>query len=187
MNQILINFLFLLLALGIIFLLVGTLAYGGILAAPWVPLRKKDVKRALALARLKPGEALYDLGSGDGRIIIAAGKDFGAKAIGYEVAFLPYLYSYVKILIMGLYGRVGVKYKNFFKEDLSGADVVISFLLPRAMVALKEKYIRELKPGTRIVSCVWLIPGWIPELIDKPSKNDVKIYLYILKDYSVQR
>lgn len=187
MEEILKNFLFLLIALGIIFLLVGTMAYAGILAAPWVPLRKKDVIRALSLAHLKSGEVLYDLGSGDGRIIIAAGRDYGVNATGYEIAFLPYLYSYVTILTMGLYGKVKVKYKNFFKEDLSRADVIVSFLLPKAMIKLKEKYMSELRPGTRIISCAWLIPGWTPDRIDRPSNNDIKIYLYTVKENFVQK
>ncbi len=187
MLEILKNFLFLLIALGIIFLLVGTMAYAGILAAPWVPLRKKDVIRALALAHLNRGEVLYDLGSGDGRIIIAAGRDYGVSATGYEIAFLPYIYSYVKIILVGLRGKVRVKCKNFFKENLSDADVIVSFLLPKAMIKLKEKYTSELRPGTRIISCAWLIPGWTPDRIDRPSNNDIKIYLYTIKDNSVQK
>jgi hypothetical protein len=80
----------------VIFLVLGTFALGGILAAPWVPLWQKDIRRMLKLANVKPGETVYDLGAGDGRIVIMAGKEFGAKAIGYEIAILPYLAARVK-------------------------------------------------------------------------------------------
>src|SRR3989339_229728 len=87
----------------IFFFIIVSFAYGGLLAAPYVPMWKKDVQRALDLAKIKPNETLYDLGSGDGRIIIEAARAYGAKAIGFEIALLPYIYSYVKIKLMGMH------------------------------------------------------------------------------------
>jgi len=75
---------------------------------------------------LKPGEALYDLGSGDGRLIIAAARDFKAKAVGYEVAVLPYFVSYIRILINKLTPKVKVKFKNFYKENLGNAVYAVA-------------------------------------------------------------
>lgn len=156
------------------------MAYAAIIAAPWVPLGKKDVQRALRLAKVGPNDLVYDLGSGDGRIIIAAAKEFKAKSVGFEIAFLPYIISYVKIFLGGLAGKVQVRLKNFYKFNLGDASVVITFLLPKAMGKLDEKMKRELKPGTRIITCAWRIPGWTPDLIDKPEKC-ISMFLYTVK------
>jgi len=162
----------------VLLLILGTFALGGYLAAPWVPLWKKDVRRMLNLAELKPGETVYDLGAGDGRIIIMAASEFGAKAVGFEIAILPYFLAYIRILLRGLKLRVALKYRNFFKEDLSKADVICAFLTPQAMKKLKPKLEKEAKSGCRIVSYAFSIPGWQPIKTDKPSKNKAIIYLY---------
>jgi len=161
-----------------IFLILITFAWAGLIAAPWVPLWKKDVKRMLDLAGLKPGETVYDLGAGDGRIIIMAAKDYQAKAIGFEFAILPYLLGYIKIVILGLRGKAWLKYADFFKQDFSKADVICIFLTPGAMEKLKTKLKTEKKPSCRIVSYAFSIPGWQPEKIDKPNKKSAAIYIY---------
>lgn len=177
----LIDFLFLLFSLAAIFLFIGTFAYAGIIAAPWVPTRKRDIERVLRLSQVKPNEILYDLGSGDGRIIIAAAQHFGARSVGYEIAFLPYIYSYVKIIFMGLFPKARVRFKNFFKENLKDADVIVTFLLPKGIERLKKKYEKELRVGSRVVSCAWEIPGWTPERVDKPNTCEIAVYVYIIK------
>jgi len=142
---------------------------------------KKDVQRALDLAKIKPNETLYDLGSGDGRIIIEAARAYGAKAIGFEIALLPYIYSYVKIKLMGMHKDVQINLGNFFENDLGKANVITAFLSTRAMAKLKDKFEKELKPGTRVLSFVFRIEGWEPEIIHKPKEKDLPIYLYRIK------
>lgn len=161
-----------------LFIILGTFALGGISAAPWVPLWQKDSRRMLEVAGLKPGEELVDLGAGDARIVAIAAKDFGADAIGYEIAILPYFLGHIRILTKGLGGRAKLKYRNFFKQDLSSADVICAFLTPQAMKKLKPKFEKEVKPGARIVSYAFSVPGWQPTKIDKPSKKTTAIYLY---------
>lgn len=160
------------------FVVLGTFALGGILAAPWVPLWKRDVRRMLDLAQVKPGEILYDLGAGDGRIIITAAKEYQASATGFEIAVLPYFLAYIKIILLGLRGQARLKYRNFFKEDLSQADVICVFLTPPAMEKLKPKFDKELKTGARIVSYAFDIKGWTKTKIDKPKEKSTAIYLY---------
>lgn len=175
------DFLNIIVLLGLFFfiiLILGTFALGGILAAPWVPLWNRDVKRLMDIAAVKKGEKLYDLGAGDGRIIILAAKEYGATAVGYEIATLPYFVGYIKILLLGLRGKARLKYRNFFHEDLSDADVICAFLTPAAMEKLKPKFEQETKPGCRIVSYAFHIPGWEPTKIDKPNKKTASIYLY---------
>ncbi len=163
-----------------LFLILGTFALAGFSAAPWVPLWKKDVRRLLQVAKLEPGEILYDLGAGDGRIIIIAAEEFGAKAIGFEFAVLPYVLGCIKIRLKGINRQAKLKYRNFFVQDLSSADVICTFLTPPAMKKLKPKLEKEAKAGCRIVSYAFSIPGWVPTKIDKPNPKVAAIYLYQL-------
>jgi hypothetical protein len=168
----------LLIFLVFVIILLVTFAWGGLLAAPWIPARKRDVSRILKMASLKPDEVLYDLGSGDGRLIIAATRDFKAKSVGFEVAILPYFLARAKILLLGLRPKIDLKYKNFYGVNLGQADVVTTFLSPWAMRKLKSKFQRELKPGCRVVSYAFSIPGWQPVAVDKPSQNELTVYVY---------
>src|SRR3989338_8816996 len=90
-------FIFWLIFIVLLMLILGTFALAGLSAAPWVPLWKKDVIRMMRLANIKPGEVVYDLGAGDGRIIIIAVREFGAQSTGFEFAILPYILGYIKI------------------------------------------------------------------------------------------
>ncbi len=166
-------------ALGLFLLILGSFALGGFLAAPWVPLWKKDVKRMLTIAKVNSNDLVYDLGAGDGRIICAAAKDFGARAVGFEIAVLPYFFGWLTIYTGGLQKKATLRYRNFFYEDFKDASVVCMFLMPAALKKLKSKLETECKPGTRIVSYAFAIPGWTPAVVDKPSESEATIYLYV--------
>ncbi|MFX1489349.1 MAG: SAM-dependent methyltransferase [Promethearchaeota archaeon] len=120
--------------------------------APWIPTRMKKVRQMLSLANIQPDEILYDLGCGDGRFIIRAARKFKAKAIGIEINPLLYVWCQLVITILGLRRRVQIKYGNFYKCNLSSADVVICFLLPHTNNSLEDKLLRELKPTARVIS-----------------------------------
>ena len=162
----------------LIMIVLGTFALAGILAAPWVPLRKKDVRRMLRLAEVKPGEQVYDLGAGDGRILIIAAKEFGANSTGFEMSVLPYFVAYTKIKLLGLKSRIKLKYCDFYRQNLSQADVICTFLSSKAMEKLKTKIAREAKPGCRIVSYAFSIKGWQPKKTDKPDQKTATVYVY---------
>jgi len=151
-----------------------TLAYGGLSAAPWVPTRKYHVERAMKLADLKPGETFVDLGCGDGRLVAAA-AELGNRAIGYEVALLPYVLA--KIRTWRFRDRTIIRYKSLWNADLREADVVYMFLMPESTQKLREKMDREMKPGSRVISYVWKMKDWEPMAVDS-VKNDLKFYLY---------
>lgn len=159
-------------------LVLGSFAIGGHSAAPWLPLWRRDVRRMLTLARIQPGELLVDLGAGDGRIVVMAAEEFGAKAIGYEIAYLPYFYARFIIVVRNLRGKATVQCKNFFKVQLDQADIVCAFLTPDGMAKLKPKLEKEIKPGARVVSYAFPIPGWEPVVRDKPTEKQTAIYLY---------
>lgn len=160
---------------------MSTIAMAFLSLAPWLPARKKDLKRIFKLADLKPGEIFYDLGCGDGKIVIYAAKHYSAKAIGIELA-LP-LYLICKIRQLFNYKKnITIKFKNLFQENLRDANVVYVFgMKSKLKNKLKQKLEKELKQGARVISYSFPIKGWTPKIIDKPTERDLKIYLYELK------
>ncbi len=164
--------------LGLLILVFGSAALGSFKAAPWVPTFQRDVRRMLELADLQRGETLIDLGSGDGRFVIAAARDFGARAIGYELSLLPYLVSQLRVVFGGLRGRVQIRARDFLAADLSMADVITIFLTPMAMTKLSKKFAQGLKPGCRIVSIAFPLPDWTPEAVNRPTPHAARVFLY---------
>ncbi len=120
--------------------------------APYVPIRKKLTKDLLFFGGLSAGDIFYDLGSGDGRILISAVKNFGVeKAIGYEVALWPYLKSKFLIKHSRLDGYVSIHRKNFFNDNLSGANFIYMYLFPGLVDKLAYKIAGECQAGTKIL------------------------------------
>jgi SAM-dependent methyltransferase len=147
--------------------------------APWVPSNKKDYKRIFKLANLEQDEVFYDLGCGTGRLVLYANKNFQAKTIGLEVALPLFLMCKVRQLFNSN-SNIVFKFKNLYKEDLSQADVIYFFGIPETVnSALRQKLEKEAKKGARIISYVFQIRDWFPQVIDKPTENDKPIYLYI--------
>ncbi len=145
--------------------------------APWVPTRMKKVRQMLTLADIQPDEILYDLGCGDGRFIVTAARKFGAKAIGIELNILLYVWCQLLITILGLRKRVKIIRGNFFKRDLSEADVVICYLLQATNELLEDKLLRELKPTTRVISNSFVF-NKLPIVIEDLNSG---IYVYKVK------
>ncbi len=141
--------------------------------APWVPSPTETIRRMLVLAKVKAGERLYDLGSGDGRIVLMSAKEFGAISTGIEVDPFRAYYSRLIILLSRLRGRARVIRSSFYGVDLSDADVVTLYLLQETNDRLKPKLERELKPTCRVVSRVFKF-DW--ELLDADLES--KIYVY---------
>lgn len=173
-ESLVISFLFstmkLLVTIGII-LMVFTFflpVFGG---APYVPTPTKRVKKMLEMAELKPGETLIDIGAGDGRILIEAGKS-GAQAIGYEIDPLLVYLTRRKIKKLGLEKRVRIFWRSFWKADLKSADVVTFYGITGIMGKMEKKLLSELKPGARVASYIFPFPKWQEE------KKEDGIYLY---------
>jgi predicted RNA methylase len=117
------------------------------------------VHNMLTLAEVEPGDVVYDLGCGDGRVIITAARRFGAQAVGIEVDPLRYLWCQLLITVLRLRKRVTVIFGDFFKQDLSDADVVTCYLLQDTNQKLVVKLLRELRPGARVVSNTFTFVG----------------------------
>lgn len=174
MSEIILNFLLLFLIL----LVFGTAAYASFKASPWLPVRKKDMERILKLAQVKENDLVYDLGSGDGRVVIAIANNSDAQVVGFEISLLPYLWSKIRIWFLGLAKRLEIRYGDFLKRDLGQAKVIFCFLTPMAMKKLDEKFRKELKQGTKIISYSFSMPNWTAKIVDKPDKKSIPIFVY---------
>ncbi len=134
----------------ILILISGVIS--SIYGAPYVPIRKKLVKDLLFFGELSAGDIFYDLGSGDGRVLISAVKDFGVeRAVGYEVALWPYLKSRFLIQRADLGNNIDVKRKNFFGADFSQVAFIYMYLFPGLVDKLAYKIADECQAGTKIL------------------------------------
>ena len=148
--------------------------------APYVVSPQEIVDRMLELADPKPGEVVYDLGSGDGRILITAVQRYRAKAVGIEISEALAKTTTERIQRLGLQNDARVVNGDFLQADLTPADIVTMYLATDANEMLRPSLEKQLKPGARIVSHEYAIPGWKPKLVDKqfPEAHNHVIYLY---------
>ena len=139
--------------------------------APFVATPTPVVRQMLILADLKPGEVLYDLGSGDGRAVIMAAKDFGAESVGVELRDDLAKRALDSIQKLDLNEKTRIIQKDIFNVNLSAANVVFLYLTTSANEKIKPKLEAELKPGTRVVSHDYEILGWKPLKVDNFCEN----------------
>jgi len=144
----------------------------------YVPTPKDIVRRMLNLAVLRPGELLFDLGAGDGRVIIEAVRRFRAKAVGIEID--PERVSRIRERLLSTGTSAELIEGDLLKVDLSTADVISIYLSNSVNTKLAPKLKRELKKGARVVSLDYPLPEWIAsrELIVNTSGMPRKLYLY---------
>jgi len=133
--------------------------------APFVQTPLEVAKKMLELAQVRPGESLYDLGCGDGRLIILAAKDIGAKSTGIELREDLVERARTEIKRLNLEGKVNVIQGNFFDVTISDANVVTLYLTSSANERLRPKLEAELKPGSRVISHDFKVPGWKPSAV----------------------
>ena len=152
----------------------------------YVPTTTEVVDRMLDLAKVKPLDVVYDLGCGDGRIVIAASKNYGARAIGVDLDPARIREANANAKMAGVDRFVTFKVEDLFKTDLHEATVVTLYLLPQLNKRLMPKLFAELKPGARVVSHDWdMGKSW-------PADEYVKlggdaIYLWIMPGYQERK
>jgi predicted RNA methylase len=157
-----------------VIIVVYFIIWGLLKGAPWVPTRMKKVRQMLSVIDIQPDELIYDLGCGDGRFIVSAVRKYSAKAVGIEINLLLYLWCQLLITILGLRRRIKIRYGNFFKRDLSDADIVVCYLLQETNDKLEEKLLQELKPTARVISNSFLFN----KLSVVNEDEDKGIYIY---------
>lgn len=144
--------------------------------APWWRTSDEKIRKALKLAGVKRGDIVYDLGSGDGRSLIIVAKEFGAKGVGIEIDPLRYFISTLLLRRNRVSDKVKILRKNFFSVDISEATVVFLYLVPKALEKLRPKLLRELKPGTKIVSIKYEIDLPVVKEISYLGKFKIRLY-----------
>ncbi len=142
--------------------------------APWWRTSRMIARAMCKLAKVTDKDTIYDLGSGDGEALMTAAQEYGASGVGIEIDPVRSSVSQTRINLAKMQGRITILRKNFFDVDISRADVIFVYLVPKALVRLKEKFLSELKPGTRIVSYRYEIPYLTPEETDPVHQ----LYLY---------
>ncbi|MES2562041.1 MAG: methyltransferase domain-containing protein [Pseudomonadota bacterium] len=144
---------------------------------PYIPSTEQNVDEMLRLAAVLPGDVVYDLGSGDGRVVIAAARDWGARGVGIELDGKLVVHSREQAKRAGVSDRVSFREGDVFLANVSDASVVTLYLLTSLVHRLQPKLLAELKPGTRIVAHDYGFEGWTPDRHVSVSKN---FYLYIV-------
>jgi SAM-dependent methyltransferase len=147
----------------------------------YVPTPQAVVDAMLQLADVKAGDVVYDLGSGDGRIVIAAAQKYGARGVGVEIDPALVATATEAAATAGVSDRVRFVTQNLFSADISEATVVTLYLLQSINERLRPKLVRELKPGTRIVSHVFNMgPEWPPQQTLRAGRSP--IYLWTIQE-----
>ncbi len=144
--------------------------------APYVPTRPEIMERMLKVAQIGPDDVVVDLGSGDGRLVIAAMEAGAKRSMGYEIHPGLTKLSNWKIRHAGFEGRAIVLNHSMWKANLVDVNLVFLYQIPYAMGRIKKLLESQLAPGSRIVSHAFTIPGWEPDTVDG------NVLLYKMKD-----
>ncbi len=134
---------------------------------PPVPTNAERIQKALKLVDLKPNEILYDLGAGDGRVLLIAARDFGAKAVGLEIGPVQCAWIWLRATANGFGDQIQVRWENFYKAGLKDADVVFVYATSKEIAKLASHLEKQMKNGARLVSISADFPEWEPSAIDE--------------------
>lgn len=155
---------------------------------PFITTPTDVVERMLRLAGTAAGDTVVDLGSGDGRIVIAAAQKFGARGLGIELDGKLVQLSRENARRANVADRVSFVEGNVLTEDISKASVVTVYLLPSLLGRLQQRFIYELQPGTRVVSHAFSMAGWKPDRVEQMQVSephprqgdDSTLYLWVV-------
>ena len=129
---------------------------------PYVPTHERVVAEMLKVAKVKKNDVLYDLGSGDGRIVITAAKRFGTRGVGVDIDPVRVKEARENAVKAGVTDKVKFLQQDLFETDIREATVVTLYLLPEVNLRLRPKLLSDLKPGTRVVSHNYDMGDWMP-------------------------
>lgn len=160
-----------LIGLGLVFLIVCGLwlIIPALHGVPWVPTQEKRIRRALDLVKIQQGEVLYDLGAGDGRVLILAAREFGACTVGIEIGPVQCALVALRAWFSGSRRNIKIRCGNMYRVNLGEADVVFMYLTSKHVSRLVDKLEKELRPGARVVSVAVEFPNWEPKEVDREN------------------
>jgi trans-aconitate methyltransferase len=148
---------------------------------PYVPTHERIVAEMLKVAKVGKSDVLYDLGSGDGRIVITAAKKFGTRGVGVDVDPVRVKEARENAAKAGVADRVKFLQQDLFETDIREATVVTLYLLPEVNLRLRPKLLSELKPGTRVVSHNYDMGDWTPlKTLQVRVPEDHTIYYWVV-------
>jgi len=150
--------------------------------APFVPVPTAALSEIAKALEIGENSSVYDLGCGDGKVLVACSKvQPKAKYFGYEISLAIFLLAWIRSFKNRKSSKMKIFRKNFFREDLSGATHIFTYLMPKQMKKLEEKFEKELLPGTRLVSCTFHLQNKKPDrVIDlNLSKYAIASKLYV--------
>lgn len=142
----------------------------------YVPTPQEVVDGMLKLARVGRNDVVYDLGCGDGRIVVTAARDFGARAVGIDIDPIRIREAAENIRVAGVGDRVKLIEGDLFATDIGEATVVTLYLLSRLNLKLRPKLLKELRPGTRIVSHAFDMDDWKPQRTESIGSSTVHLW-----------
>ena len=148
--------------------------------APFVTSPQSVVERMLEAAQIKPNELVYDLGSGDGRVLITAAQKYAARGVGIEISEPLVKATNDRLQRLNLANRVRIIHEDLMNVDLSPADVVIIYLESKSNEMLRPNMEKYLRPGARVVSHDFEVKGWKPARVDRIEafNREHSIYVY---------
>ncbi|OGL73838.1 hypothetical protein A3C96_02045 [Candidatus Uhrbacteria bacterium RIFCSPHIGHO2_02_FULL_60_10] len=163
----------------LLYIILLTFAYGAVSAAPWIPTRRREREKIVESLPLRAGATLVELGCGDANVLFAAlRREPGLRAVGYDVAIVPLLFARMRRLFGGAkYRNLDLRWRDFFTQDLTGADMVFVFLLASSYPKLKAKFARELRDDCAVAVEAWPMPGIEAERTVQ-EQGVLPLYLY---------
>jgi SAM-dependent methyltransferase len=164
----------------IVYVIVGTLALGGISAAPWLPTKRRQLRRVTESVPLKQGAKVYDLGCGDGAVLFSlAEKRPDIRAVGYEIAFLPLVIGLLRKVRAGAAGKpVSFRCRDFFGAKFGDADVVFVFLFRESYPRVMAKLAKELRDDALVVVEAWPLPKVVADRSFPREDQILPMYFY---------
>lgn len=143
---------------------------------PSVPTRLNRIRKALQLANLQPDEILYDLGAGDGRVLLLAAGEFNAQATGIEIGPVQCALIHLRAAASGFGDKIQIKWGNYFTANVQQADVVFLYATSKEILKLAAHLEKQMQPGSRLVSISADFPEWEPTAFDRQDL----IFVYIM-------
>ena len=153
-------------AIGAALLLAVMVIGPAMFGAPWHPISRRDLKRALDFCEAQSGERLIDLGSGDGRVLITAAKEYGLVGTGIEIDPIKVWLANLRVRWAGVQDKVKIVRANIFDTDYREADILFIYLTHQAIDKLFPKILEQLKPNVKILCYRFCIQGMTPDKVN---------------------